>query len=84
MTGPFLSTDQSTLFLAAQHPGERGGIRKDMAAETRQYAMKTTKGEIFPQSRQVPIGSNWPDKAMNAAPKPAVVAVRRIDSAPLL
>lgn len=79
MCGPFLSKDQGTLFLAAQHPGERGGTRIDMASETRQYAMKTVEGEDFMQSREVPIGSNWPTKAVNAPPKPATVAVRRID-----
>ena len=79
MCGPYLTKDQSTLFLAAQHPGESNGIRKDMAAETRSYAMKTTDGEDFMQQREVPIGSNWPGKTANAAPRPAVVAVRRID-----
>ncbi|MEO1623408.1 MAG: hypothetical protein AAFU53_20575 [Cyanobacteria bacterium J06632_3] len=50
-----------------------------MAAEMRQYAMQTTTGQAFMQSREVPLGSNWPDMTPNAAPKPAVVAVRRID-----
>lgn len=84
MTGPFLSSDETTLFLAAQHPGETNGTRRDMAAETRQYAMKTTEGEVFNQAREVPLGSNWPDKLTNAVPKPAIVAVRRVDGAPLL
>ncbi len=84
MTGPFLSGDASTLFLAAQHPGERNGIRQEMASETRQFAMKTTEGELFDQARQVPLGSNWPDKTANAAPKPAIVAVRRLDGKALL
>jgi secreted PhoX family phosphatase len=84
MCGPFLTPDQGTLFLAAQHPGESNGTRIDMAAETRPYAMKTTDGKDFMQQRQVPIGSNWPAKQTNAAPRPAVVAVRRIGGGPLV
>jgi secreted PhoX family phosphatase len=83
MTGPFFTRDQKTLFLAAQHPGEVGGVRKDMASETRQYAMKTVDGQEFIQNREVPIGSNWPSKAANQPPKPAVVAVYRMDGASL-
>jgi secreted PhoX family phosphatase len=83
MCGPFLTSDQGTLFLAAQHPGETHGTRKDMAAETRSYAMKTTDGKDFMQQREVPIGSNWPAMKTNAAPRPAVVAVRRLDGGPL-
>jgi secreted PhoX family phosphatase len=78
-TGPFFSQDQKTLFLAIQHPGEVNGIRKDNATETRQFLMKTTEGQTFPQTRQVPIGSNWPDKTANAPPRPAVVAIVRED-----
>lgn len=79
MTGPFFTADQKTLFLAAQHPGEVGGVRKDMAIESRQIAMKTTDGQEFMQTREVPIGSNWPSKQANMPPKPSIVAVRRVD-----
>ncbi|HEY9648977.1 MAG TPA: alkaline phosphatase PhoX [Chroococcidiopsis sp.] len=79
MTGPFFSKDQKTLFLSAQHPGEVGGRRTDMAKESRQYAMKTTTGEEFMQTRDVPLGSNWPGKNVNDPPKPSVIAVRRLD-----
>jgi secreted PhoX family phosphatase len=79
MTGPFFTRDQKTLFLAAQHPGEVSGVRKDMASETRQYAMKTVDGQEFIQTREVPIGSNWPGKGANQPPKPAVVAIYRMD-----
>ena len=83
MTGPFLTQDMQTLFLAAQHPGEVHGIRQDMAVETRKFAMQTTDGQVFTQERQVPIGSNWPSKQANQPPKPAVVAIRRIDGGQL-
>ncbi|WP_348244237.1 alkaline phosphatase PhoX [Leptolyngbya sp. DQ-M1] len=79
LTGPFLSRDRQSLFLAVQHPGESNGIRQNMKSETRKFAMKTTDGKDFTQSRQVPIGSNFPDKKANAVPKPCVVVVTRSD-----
>ena len=79
LTGPVFTEDSSTLFLAAQHPGERNGMRTAMTTETREFEMKTTDGKPFLQKREVPIGSNWPDKAENAPPKPSVVAIRRIE-----
>jgi secreted PhoX family phosphatase len=82
-TGPFLTPDNKTLFLAVQHPGEDNGIRKDMKTETRMFAMRTTDGQEFMQERIVPIGSNWPSKKPNAAPRPAVVAIRRLDGKPV-
>lgn len=84
MTGPFLTQDQTTLFLAAQHPGEVNGIRQNLAAETRKFAMKTTTGDDFMQDRQVPVGSNWPEKTAGAPPRPAVIAVRRTDGQTLV
>nr|WP_204106334.1 hypothetical protein [Spirulina major] len=51
-----------------------------MKSETHKYAMKTTDGEEFVQSREVPIGSNWPGRKVNDPPKPAVVAVRRLSN----
>lgn len=79
MTGPFFTEDQKTLFMAAQHPGEVGGMRRAMASETRKLAMRTTDGKEFMQTRVVPIGSNWPGKGANTPPKPAIVAIRRVD-----
>jgi len=78
-TGPFFSRDRKTLFLSIQHPGESHGIRKENATETRLFLMKTTLGKEFTQTRQVPIGSNWPSKTLNAPPRPAVVAIYRVD-----
>jgi secreted PhoX family phosphatase len=77
ITGPFFTPDQKTLFAAIQHPGALNGIRKDQQQETRQIAMTTTDGQEFLQTRQVPIGSNWPGKQVNNPPKPAVVAIYR-------
>ncbi len=79
LTGPFFTADNTTLFLAAQHPGERNGTRVDMATELRDFSLKTTMGESFVQKREVPLGSNWPARTENAPPKPAVVAVRKVD-----
>ncbi|HIK55700.1 MAG TPA: DUF839 domain-containing protein [Synechococcales cyanobacterium M55_K2018_004] len=78
MCGPFFTRDQQTLFLAAQHPGEINGIRKDMEKVSRRFALKTTDGQDFMQTREVPIGSNWPTKRPNDPPKPAVIAVRKV------
>ena len=78
-TGPFFTEDEKTLFLAIQHPGEVNGTRQDMAFESRELAMKTTDGQEFMQTRKVPIGSNWPLNQANDPPKPAVVAIRRLD-----
>ena len=80
LTGPFFTADQTTLFLAAQHPAEITGTRKDMAAETREFELKTTDGTPFLQRRTVPLGSNWPGRQPNDPPKPAVVAIRRLDA----
>jgi uncharacterized protein len=79
LTGPYFAPDTKTLFLSVQHPGESNGIRKEMAAETRQYAMRMPAGQSFMQTRKVPIGSNWPTKQPNDPPIPAVVAIRRRD-----
>ncbi|WAS04261.1 DUF839 domain-containing protein [Gloeomargaritales cyanobacterium VI4D9] len=83
MTGPYLSDDRKTLFLAVQHPGEAGGIRKDGAKRTLEVRMQTKEGERFRQERVVPQGSNWPARTPNAPPKPAVVAIRRLDGQPI-
>ncbi len=80
LTGPFLSSDQKTLFMSIQHPGEVNGTRKAMKAEPRQFAMMTTDGQEFMQTRSVPIGSNWPSKKADTPPKPSIVVITRVDS----
>jgi hypothetical protein len=79
-TGLFFSNDEQTLFLAVQHPGENEGMRQDMATETREFVLLTTDGQTFKQQRQVPLGSNWPSNKTNQPPRPAVVAIRRLDN----
>lgn len=83
-TGPFFTADGHTLFLSIQHPGEINGMRKDMSFEDRKLVMKTTNGKEFMQSRKVPIGSNWPGKKVNDPPRPAVVAIRRVNNQSLI
>ncbi|MEM8604082.1 MAG: alkaline phosphatase PhoX [Cyanobacteria bacterium P01_H01_bin.121] len=82
--GVYMTPDQKTLFLAPQHPGEKNGMRQGMASEQRSFAMKTTTGDLFMQDRTVPVGSNWPGKGPNDPPKPALVAVRRLDGGTLI
>lgn len=77
LTGPFFTRDQETLFLSVQHPGEVHGIRRDKTDEARRLLLKTANGRVFEQTRQVPLGSNWPEKKAGRPPKPAVVAIRR-------
>ena len=79
LTGPFFTEDGTTLFIAAQHPGERNGIRQGMATELREFEMMTTDGRSFLQKREVPVGSNWPAGTEGAPPKPTVVAIRRVE-----
>ncbi|MEW6493605.1 MAG: alkaline phosphatase PhoX [Cyanobacteriota bacterium] len=80
-TGPFFTADEQTLFLSIQHPGEINGIRTEgeESYEDRLISVRTPDGQEFMQNRRVPIGSNWPNKAGNAPPKPAVVAIYRSD-----
>ncbi len=79
MTGPWFTEDQQTLLISVQHPGEAQGIRTDGAFEEREYLLTTTGGQQFTQKRLVPLGSNWPTLTANAVPRPAVIAIRRLN-----
>lgn len=78
-TGLTFDNDNSSIFLAIQHPGENNGIRQDMATETRDFELLATDGTPFKQQRQVPLGSNWPSGQANQPPLPGVVVIRRGD-----
>ena len=78
-TGLTFDSDNSSLFLSIQHPGEQNGIRQNMASETRNFELLATDGTIFQQQRQIPLGSNWPSGEINQPPIPGVVAIRHID-----
>jgi secreted PhoX family phosphatase len=77
LTGPFMSRDRQSLFLSIQHPGEFKGIRQEMKFATRKFAMKTPDGKEFTQTRQIPLGSNFPSQKADEPPRPCVVVVSR-------
>ena len=78
-TGLTFDKDNNSLFLSIQHPGEKNGIRQNMAVEIRNFELLASDGTLFPQHRQVPLGSNWPSREANQPPIPGVVAIRQID-----
>jgi len=84
LTGPCFDTSESTLFLSVQHPGEDNAIHQQGQEEIQAYSLKDRDGGSFEQLRQVPLGSNWPSGQPGQIPRPGVVAIRRLDGAPLL
>ena len=84
LTGPCFDSSESTLFLAVQHPGEDNATHRSGNEEVQAYTLRDRNGGSFEQLRQVPLGSNWPSGAAGTAPRPGVVAIRRLDGAPLL
>ena len=79
VTGPCFTPQEDTMFASIQHPGETNGIRQNQDVDTREYVIYTTDGQEFIQTRTVPIGSNWPNKKADSPPKPAVVAIGRLE-----
>ena len=79
LTGPFLTQDERSFFLAIQHPGEINGTREKMKAETRPFMLTDDMGKQFPQKRSVPIGSNFPSLKADAPAKSSIVVVTRKD-----
>ena len=79
LTGPFLSNDSKSLFLSVQHPGETNGTRQNMNFDTRSFDLQSADGQTLSQLRQVPIGSNFPDRKPNSPTKPSVVVITRKD-----
>lgn len=84
LTGPCFDGTDSTLFLSVQHPGEDNATHHPGQEETQAYTLIDRDGGRFEQLRQVPLGSNWPVGQPGHNPRPAVVAIRRLDGAPLL
>ena len=83
LTGPTILPDGDGLLLAVQHPGELYGRRGQRAprSERRTYHIAARDGTIFTQTRDVPLGSNFPHGG-DRAPRPAVVLIRRDTDAP--
>ncbi len=84
LTGPCFDPSESTLFLSVQHPGEDNATHQQGQEEIQAYSLVDRDGGRFEQLRQVPLGSNWPSGRSGQIPRPGVVAIRRIDGAPLL
>ncbi|MBC1265170.1 DUF839 domain-containing protein [Synechococcus sp. BSA11S] len=84
LCGPCFDREETTLFLAVQHPGEIHGTRQRDGEEVQTHTLEDRDGGRFQQLRQVPLGSNWPSPVPGRPPRPGVVAIRRHDGRPLL
>jgi secreted PhoX family phosphatase len=52
--------------------------------EIQAHQLVDREGGSFQQLRTVPLGSNWPSGVPGRAPRPGIVAIRRLDGGPLL
>ncbi|MFM7549571.1 MAG: PhoX family protein [Cyanobacteriota bacterium] len=84
LCGPCFDATERTLFLAVQHPGEDHAIHREGQEEFQAHSVRDRSGQPFDQLRRVPLGSNWPSGGVGQVPRPGVVAIRRLDGAPLL
>ena len=82
--GPCFDREETSLFLAVQHPGEIHGTRQRGGEEFQAHTLEDRDGGRFEQLRQVPLGSSWPSPVPGRPPRPGVVAIRRLDGRPLL
>ncbi len=77
LTGPCFDSEETTLFLAVQHPGEDNGTHSSGQQEIQVHRLVDRGGRPFEQLRTVPLGSNWPSGVPGRVPRPGVVAIRR-------
>ncbi|MEB3263112.1 MAG: alkaline phosphatase PhoX [Synechococcus sp.] len=84
LTGPCFDAEETTLFLAVQHPGEDNGSHHSGQQEIQVHRLVDRRGRPFEQLRTVPLGSNWPSGVPGRVPRPGVVAIRRREGGPLL
>ncbi|WP_254978396.1 alkaline phosphatase PhoX [Cyanobium sp. ATX 6A2] len=68
LCGPCFDREESTLFLAVQHPGEIHGTRQRGGEEMQAHSLEDSAGGRFEQLRQVPLGSNWPSAVPEGHP----------------
>jgi secreted PhoX family phosphatase len=84
LCGPCFDSDEKTLFLAVQHPGEQNGCHRQGAEEIQAFKLLDRRGGAFEQLRTVPLGSNWPSGVPDRAPRPSVVSIQRVGGGALL
>ena len=84
LCGPCFDSEESTLFLAVQHPGEDNGARLEGAEEFQAFELRDRNNQPFQQLRRVPIGSNWPSEQTGRVPRPGVVMIQRLAGGKLL